>query len=329
MIESSLWHPVADANELGAAPLGVCLLGQELVLWRLSDGTPIAALDQCPHRGARLSLGRVAGDRLECPYHGWQFDGAGQCRHVPALPDFVPSAGQRLQPVAVREAYGLLWVRLDGEGGDSGEDRDLPAFTAEADSRLRKLNCGPYEVAASAPRIVENFLDMSHFAFVHEGWLGERGHAALADFPIERTSTGLLATGCQAWQPQSNRLSSGGAMVDYGYEVTGPYSAVLTKRPDDAALGDYHEAIALFICPLTPETSRVWFRMAVADFASSDEQLRAFQHTIFTQDQPVLESQQPKRLPLDARAEQHTTADRLSLAYRRFLRDSGITFGVC
>ena len=142
------------------------------------------------------------------------------------------------------------------------------------------------------------------------------------------TPTGLIATGCQAWQPQSNRLSSGGAMVDYTYEVTGPFSAVLTKRPDDPTLGDYREAIGLFICPLTPESSRVWFRLAVADFDSSDEALRAFQHTIFTQDQPVLESQTPKRLPLDPRAEQHTTADRVSLAYRRFLHDSGVTFGV-
>lgn len=323
MTETSLWHPVAGADSLAQGPLAVRLLDSELVLWRLADGRVCAALDQCPHRGARLSLGSVAGDRLACPYHGWQFDGAGQCRHVPALPDFVPPAGHRLKTVAVRAAHGLLWVRLDGEGGD------LPAFAAEADARLRKLNCGPYDVAASAPRIVENFLDMSHFAFVHEGWLGESGHAAMAGFPIARTAHGLLATGCQAWQPQSNRLSSGGAVVDYTYEVTGPYSAVLTKRPDDPALTDYHEAIGLFICPLTPETSRVWFRLAVADFASTDEQLRAFQHTIFTQDQPVLESQRPQRLPLDLRAEQHTAADRMSSAYRRFLKDSGITFGVC
>jgi phenylpropionate dioxygenase-like ring-hydroxylating dioxygenase large terminal subunit len=323
MIETALWHPVAGIDDVANAPLAVRLLDHELVLWRLSDGTLAAALDQCPHRGARLSLGRVAGDRLECPYHGWQFDGAGRCRHVPAVPDFVPPAGHRLKTVAVREAHGLLWVRLDGEGGD------LPAFAAESDERLRKLNCGPYDVAASAPRIVENFLDMSHFAFVHEGWLGERGHAAMADFPIARTEHGLRATGCQAWQPQSNRLSSGGALVEYTYEVTGPYSALLTKRPDDPALADYREAIGLFICPLTPETSRVWFRLAVADFASTDAQLRAFQHTIFTQDQPVLESQRPQRLPLDLRAEQHTAADRMSSAYRRFLKDSGITFGVC
>lgn len=323
MTETSLWHPVAGVDELTQAPLAVRLLERELVLWRLPDGRAAGALDQCPHRGARLSLGRIDGDRLECPYHGWRFDGTGQCRHVPALPDFVPPAGHRLKSVAVQAAHGLLWVRLAGEGGG------VPGFAAEVDNRLRKLNCGPYDVAASAPRIVENFLDMSHFAFVHEGWLGERGHAAMADFPVERMPHGLLATGCQAWQPQSNRLSSGGAVVDYSYEVTGPYSAVLTKRPDDPALSGYREAIALFICPLTPETSRVWFRLAVADFASSDAQLRSFQHTIFTQDQPVLESQRPVRLPLDLRAEQHTAADRLSSAYRRFLKDSGITFGVC
>ncbi|MFC7459589.1 Rieske 2Fe-2S domain-containing protein [Hydrogenophaga defluvii] len=322
MIETQHWWPVAQVSAAVSAPFPVRLLDHDLVLWRDGQGRLAAAHDRCPHRGARLSLGRVCDGQLECPYHGWRFDADGPCRHVPALPDFVPPASQRLRTVGVREAHGLIWVCVDGDSGD------LPAFSTESDSRLRKLNCGPYDVATSAPRIVENFLDMTHFAFVHEGWLGERGHAAHHDHPVERTPSGLIATGCQAWQPQSNRLSSGGAMVDYTYEVTGPFSAVLTKRPDDPALGDYHEAIGLFICPLTPETSRVWFRLAMADFASSDEALRAFQHTIFTQDQPVLESQHPKCLPLDPRAEQHTTADRVSLAYRRFLRDSGITFGV-
>lgn len=322
MNEDTHWLPVAQSTDVEAVPHAVHLLGQALVLWRDVQGRVAGAHDRCPHRGARLSLGRVCDGLLECPYHGWRFEADGPCRHVPALPDFVPAAGQRLKTVGVHEAHGLVWVRLDGKGGE------LPALAAEDDTRLRKLNCGPYDVASSAPRIVENFLDMSHFAFVHEGWLGERGHAAQLDHPVERTPTGLIATGCQAWQPQSNRLSSGGALVDYTYEVTGPFSAVLTKRPDDPGLGDYREAIGLFICPLTPETSRVWFRLAVADFASSDEALRAFQHTIFTQDQPVLESQNPKCLPLDPRAEQHTTADRVSLAYRRFLRDSGITFGV-
>lgn len=326
MVETALWHPVAGADAVFDKPQPIRLLDQPLVLWRDATGQLAAAHDRCPHRGARLSLGQVRDGHLECPYHGWRFDGSGQCRQVPALPDFVPPATQRLNRVAVREAHGLVWLRLEGEGGE------LPAFAAEADTRLRKLLCGPYDVAASAPRIVENFLDMSHFAFVHEGWLGERGHEAQHDYQVERTPTGLRATGCKAWQPKSNRLSTTGALVEYTYEVTSPYNAVLTKVPEPATVpvdGGYHEAIALFVCPLTPETSRVWFRMAVADFDSTDEELRAFQHTIFTQDQPVLESQVPQRLPLDLRAEMHTAADKASSAYRRFLKETGITFGVC
>ena len=91
----------------------------------------------------------------------------------------------------------------------------------------------------------------------------------------------------------------------------------------------YRESIALFICPLDPEASRVWFRLAVADCESPDGKLREFQHTIFMQDKPVLESQNPKLLPLDLRAELHTSADKASSAYRRHLKQLGITFGVC
>ena len=185
MVESTLWHPVALAGDVANTPLAVQLLDQPLVLWRDGLGGVQALADRCPHRGARLSLGRVtAQGQLECPYHGWQFDGAGRCQLVPALPDFVPPAGHRLKTVAVREAHGLLWVRLDGEGGD------LPAFAAESDERLRKLNCGPYDVAASAPRIVENFLDMAHFGTVHEDWLGDREHMAVPPYQVQATPTG-------------------------------------------------------------------------------------------------------------------------------------------
>ena len=172
---------------------------------------------------------------------------------------------------------------------------------------------------------------LKRLSVVHEGWLGSRNATAIDDYRVEPTPTGLLATGCKAWQPQSNLHSTAPAQVEYTYEVTGPYAAVLTKIPEagTTAIDGWRESIALFICPVTPVQSRVWFRLAVADFDSPDEKLQAFQHTIFTQDQPVLESQVPRRLPLDLRAELHTAADKASSAYRRFLRQSGITFGVC
>ena len=218
----------------------------------------------------------------------------------------------------------MIWVQLEAA------DVALPVFEAEGDDRLRKVNCGPYDVQASAPRIIENFLDMSHFGFVHEGWLGSRDTTEMAPYNVETTDTGVKATNCKAVQPISNLHSTKPAEVHYTYEVTAPYTALLTKIPEDGTTKDgWREAIGLFICPVTPSTSRVWFRLAVADFESSDDKLQAFQHTIFTQDQPVLESQLPKELPLDPRAELHSAADRMSSAYRRFLKNSGVTFGVC
>lgn len=325
MIERLHWHPVAAADAVAGQPVPARLLGEDLVLWRDADGAVHAWADRCPHRGARLSLGRIDNGRLECPYHGWQFGPGGRCEHVPALPAFVPPATHCAQTHAVQEANGLVFVRL-------AASRDaMPVFAAEDDTRLRKLNCGPYDVEASAPRIIENFLDMAHFGFVHEGWLGARAATAIDPYQVEETATGLRATQCKAWQPQSNLHSTAPAQVEYTYEVTGPYTALLTKVPDagSVAVADWRESIGLFICPLEPERSRVWFRLAVADFASADDKLRAFQDTIFLQDQPVLESQRPKLLPLDLRAELHTAADRASSAYRRYLSRLGITFGVC
>lgn len=324
MIEKQLWHPVAQAQDVTNTPLAVQLLGQAIVLWRNEDDAVQAFADRCPHRGARLSMGRVENGRLECPYHGWQFASGGRCVKVPALPEFTPPPTQCVKSFEVQQAYGLVWVRLE-----AGE-HPLPAFAAEADEHLRKVNCGPYDVAASAPRIIENFLDMSHFGFVHEGWLGSRDATAIAPYAVEATATGVLATGCKAVQPQSNLHSTQTAEVEYSYEVTAPYTALLTKIPEEGSSRQgWRESIGLFICPVTPETSRVWFRLAVADFESSDAQLQSFQHTIFVQDQPVLESQLPKALPLDPRAEMHSAADRMSSAYRRFLKAQGITFGVC
>jgi phenylpropionate dioxygenase-like ring-hydroxylating dioxygenase large terminal subunit len=353
--ESAHWHPVAALADVQAQPLAVQLLDQSLVLWRDEAGAVHAWADQCPHRGARLSLGRVCAGRLECPYHGWQFAPSGQCVRVPALPDFVPPAGHAARVFAVQVWCELVWVCLQpgafgataahGKQGDqtiqvtqgaqglstSPAIHALPQFDAEADARLRKINCGPYDVATSAPRIVENFLDMAHFGFVHAGWLGARDTPEIPDYQVESTPTGLVATGCKAWQPQSNLHSTRGALVEYRYEVSGPYTAVLTKVPEagSTAVQGWRESIALFICPMGPERSRVWFRLAVADFATDAAQLQAFQHTIFTQDQPVLESQRPACLPLDVRAEAHTAADKASAAYRRFLRQAGIHFGTC
>ncbi|HNI86129.1 MAG TPA: aromatic ring-hydroxylating dioxygenase subunit alpha [Ottowia sp.] len=329
-LERSLWHPVALGHVVGSQPRAVTLLGEDLVLWRDGDGHAHAWMDQCPHRGARLSLGRVHGGQLECPYHGWRFDGGGRCTHVPSVPDFQPGPRHGARTFDTREAYGMLWVRLAAPEGEPQPIHQLPVFAAEAEPRLRKTTSGPYLVAASAPRIIENFLDMAHFGYVHEGWLGSRERPEIPPYEVQATPHGVRATGCLAWQPRSSIHAASGAQVEYTYEVTAPYMAVLTKVPEagSTAIEGMNESIAMFVCPVTEESSVAWTRMAMNDFDSPDARLIDFQNTIFGQDQPVLESQRPKRLPLAPAAEAHCAADRMSAAYRRYLRESGITFGV-
>ena len=134
-----------------------------------------ALADRCPHRGTRLSIGRVADGRLECAYHGWQFGAGGACRAVPALPGFTPGPAHAAQAYEANEAHGLVWVRLEKS------DARLPEI---AGAPRRRIVSGPHEVATSAPRVVENFLDMSHFPFVHEGLLGDRGHAEVPHYEV-------------------------------------------------------------------------------------------------------------------------------------------------
>ncbi|KNZ34594.1 MAG: (2Fe-2S)-binding protein [Methylibium sp. NZG] len=336
MPERSLWHPVAAQAELGADPLALTLLDQPLVLWQDASGNARAFADRCPHRGTPLSMGRVHNGRLECAYHGWQFGADGRCVHIPAVPAFAPSSTHAACAYEVRGAHGLWWVRLA-----SGADEGPPAL---AELPPRWVVCGPYDVATSAPRVVENFLDTSHFGFVHEGWLGDRAHTAVPSYEVAAGPGGApCVPHYRAWQPQANAQAREGAWVDYRYEVLSPYGALLTKHvagdaggvPSGTEAGGEsgdvtaaQEAYALWVCPVGAEASRVWFTLFTRDGSSSDASLRAFQHTIFTQDQPVLESQRPRRLPLSG-GEAHSAADRLSAAYRRYLVAQRITFGVC
>jgi len=321
VIERHLWHPVAAERDVPHdAPLAVRLLGEEIVLWRDAAGTPQAFDDRCPHRGTKLSIGRVcANGELECAYHGWRFGSDGRCVSIPALPDFAPPLSHAAKRHALQAACGLLWLRLAEDG-----EHAPPRFDAEADDRLHKLLVGPFDVGTSAPRIVENFLDLSHFGFVHEGTLGERAHTRAE--PCEVTADnerGLTVTGARAWQPQAHAGAGEGAMVDYGYRVVAPYNAVLTKSQ-----GAYQEAIALFCCPLDAEFTRVWFRLAVPGHGADDDSLRDFQHRVFEQDRVILEAQRPRRLPL-AGGEVHSAADRASAVYRRWLQQRGVGYGTC
>lgn len=166
------WYIAAAAGELRRQPLRREVEGETLVLFRDSSGTPHAMIDRCAHRGMALSRGRIVDDCIECPYHGWQYNGEARVAHVPAL-----CAGEELPaPKSMRsfpvvEQDQQLWVWI-GDGPPDHEPFPFPHF-GEAGWRTFFMQ---NRFAAPVDACLENFLDVPHTLFVHPGLFRGKQH---------------------------------------------------------------------------------------------------------------------------------------------------------
>lgn len=225
-------------------------------------------------------------------------------------------------PRPVRVAYGHLWTTL------GTPERDLFPIDEFAETDRRVATCGAVRVRASGLRLVENFLDMAHFPFVHTDILGAEDQPEVPKYEgeIRRDVDEVWATDCKFWQPQAAAHAEGGQMTDYTYRVANPFNVLLYKTcPSDAARMD---VIALFIQPVEEDLSLAYAAVNVVDPVSTKTGIIHFQQMIFLQDRIILENQRPRLLPLSPRAETPTRADMSSIAYRRWLKEKGLRFGV-
>jgi len=228
-------------------------------------------------------------------------------------------AGERSLPVRLK--FGYVWSSL---GDPAGEIFDIPEFD-EPDRR--NISAASFGVHVSAPRCVENFLDLGHFAFVHTNYLGVEPHTEIKPYKVEISAAGdeILATKCIAYQPLASLVATEGFDVEYVYRVPHPYCAILYKsNPADIGRQD---VICLFLQPASEERVVGHMLLSVLDTVSSDTAIKAYQQLIFSQDKPILENQQPKKLPLDMRRELSAKADASSSVYRRWLSERGVRYG--
>ncbi len=131
MSEDRGWHAVALSADLERGmSVGTRLDGVELVVWRDGSGEAHVWEDRCPHRGMRLSFGFVRGDRLACLYHGWQFDGAGRCRAIPAHPALAVPSTIRAATNNCVERHGMIWTTA----GSSVSDGEIPGPPGQAEA---------------------------------------------------------------------------------------------------------------------------------------------------------------------------------------------------
>ncbi|MDN3504638.1 MAG: aromatic ring-hydroxylating dioxygenase subunit alpha [Rhabdochlamydiaceae bacterium] len=155
--------PICYSSEVRNRPLGVQLFGDPIVLFRNSKGVIQALNDQCPHRGAPLSKGKVVGDEICCPYHGWTFGEGGKCCSIPGMDSGKTRSIHNVKSYCVKEQYGLVWV--GSENCDS-----IPVIPELANSKYVSFNLD-INVEVGLLQVIENVLDPMHTHYVHDGWI--------------------------------------------------------------------------------------------------------------------------------------------------------------
>ena len=158
----NMWWAAAYSHEVKDKPLSRWLLETPVVLYRLSDGTPAALYDRCPHRWAPLSEGHVEGEKLICPYHGMEFNTLGHCTKAPTQTMMPKTA--KIPAYTVKEKGAFLWIWM---GDHETIDCDPPDVDYQTDENWTFMG-GYYNVEANWILIRENVMDLTHIAFLHK-----------------------------------------------------------------------------------------------------------------------------------------------------------------
>ena len=304
----AFWHPVAWSHEVADVPLAVTLLDEPLVVVRRPTGDVVAFADECPHRGAPPSLGRLDGAELICAYHGWRFGLDGKVICVPALGEGapIPSRARLTSPSDVCERYGIVWValeppRLPIPEWPDGDDGTLGSFAPTAHTS---------EVLAAYQ--TDNLLDASHFPFLH-GSLGDRNPLIGAYDTVEHHELGFSTV--------LRKLADDGVSTEgwLRYTLAAPFTVLLrSEEPDGAIRQSFFQAIQpiderrtrLFFIVRVPQTDPVVLRGLLAQ-----------EEVVQQEDVWVTAALRRRGMPIGGVQDLHVRSDTNAILYRRVLRN--------
>jgi len=317
----NFWYPICTSEELTAEePKLVELLGVRLAAFRNSNGEPQVIADTCVHRGGSLSHGKLNGDSVVCPYHGWEFDGSGACTKLPQAKDGKAPKRAKVDAYPVYEKYGVIFAFL----GDAPEAERPPLPVVEEWEKEGWRVCDPivFEIDAYYERSMENGMDPLHNEFVHPN----QGAPALDENDIEVKD--------QEW----------GAWFDAKF---GEYKQAENRKKvsdtDDSAkdlhAGSWHvgpnhlmTGIHLmnnisfiqyfFEAPISKNKTRIFFinsRNTYLEPESDDFMNKSFMD-IAVEDKNVIEQLRPRNTPDTLTKELLLPGDHAVLKYREYLK---------
>jgi phenylpropionate dioxygenase-like ring-hydroxylating dioxygenase large terminal subunit len=159
------WFQVAYPEELepGSAT-ALRYWGTDLVLWRDEGGDFHLQDAYCPHLGAHLGVGgKVKGATLECPFHGWTFNGEGSCVQIPYSDKVNRKARLRTYPTIVRNGMVMSWRHPD----EIAPMWEIPEIPEMADDAWSESYRSSYVINTVPQEMAENGVDPAHFRYVH------------------------------------------------------------------------------------------------------------------------------------------------------------------
>ncbi len=319
----NFWYPIAKSEDVVTyEPHRTMVLGQQLVAFRDTEGAAHVLSDVCIHRGGALGKGWVKGGTVVCPYHGWQFAGDGQCKHIPTLDDGKVPARAKVDSYPIQEKYGIVFAFL----GDLPEEERPPLrIIEEYDQegwRANKLLV--FEVGAFYERSIENGLDPSHNEFVHpaqgsptmnpdflkkpiEMKDGPWGSEFLVRFDNKLTNTRVLSGVAQA-VPE----------VTAGSGYVGPNQMITWIRFSDESM--FHQYF--YEAPIDESHTRIFF-VNMRTFMlepENDNRLVNINLIVAKEDIDILEALDPVGTPDNPTEEVLVPSDGAVLSYRTFLK---------
>ncbi len=324
----NFWYVAAKSSEVtyGAErPLKVMLLGHNFALWRDTKGKVNCISDTCSHRSGALADGRVRGDCVECPYHGWTFNGEGSCVRLPSLGSETKIPERtRVDAYPVEERYGLIHVFL----GDLPEDERPPIQPApeydDPDWRFITLTMD-WEI--DYKRSVENTIDPAHNEFTHDthGFSGVRDDYTVAEIELEdkEWGTGFMSPMESPPPAQKDMRKASGKQEDgttqAGSGNHGPNASWTYIHISDKA---WMHGFA-FHTPIHEKLDRIYV-LAGRNFITDGSYDSTFEKRalyVAGQDKYVLEPVHPKRTPRNAKHEFLVPADKAIGRYREYCEE--------
>src|SRR5580692_10790633 len=165
------WYVAAWSDSLLDGQLVArTIMNEPIVVYRKADGGVAAIEDRCAHRFAPLSMGKIVhGDRIQCPYHGLEYDGTGACVHNPHGNKTIPPRA-RVKSYPAVEKHKTIWLWMGDAPADASKVPDFGVLDNVPELHTTKRDS--IVIRANYQLIIDNLLDLSHTSYLHEGILG-------------------------------------------------------------------------------------------------------------------------------------------------------------